>query len=89
MIKTVVQIVEIWIALTIVVFFWNSVLKILSFGVFDSFSSVFNYFAYLFWYEITLAFTVILSSLMVVMVGRWCMSWASNNWWQTPNNNWN
>lgn len=87
--KTIIQVVEIWIALTIVVFVWNAFLNILSFWVFDSFNVVFNYFVYLFGYNITVSFTVILCSLFVVMVGRWAMSWASNNWWQTPNNNWN
>lgn len=89
MIKAVVQIAEIWIAITIAVFVWNALLKILSLGVFNEYNWVFNYFVALFGFDITVWFTVVLCALFVVMAGRWIMSWASNNWWQTPNNNWN
>ena len=88
-VKTLIQIVEIWIALTITIFLWNAILKILSYWIFDEYNWIFNYFAYLFWYDITVWFTIVLCALFVVMAWRWAMSWASNNWWQTPNNNWN
>lgn len=87
--KVIVQVVEIWIAITIAVFLWSAMLKILSFWIFKEYNSVFSYFVSLFWYDITVWFTVVLCALFVVMAGRWVMSWASNNWWQTPNNNWN
>ena len=85
-VKTLIQIVEIWIALTIVIFFWNAVLKILSFGIFDYFNWVFSYFVYLFWYDITVWIITVICTLLVVMAWRWAMSRASNNWWETPNN---
>lgn len=89
LVRTLIQVVEIWIWITIAFYFWKWILKLLDYWVFDEFSSVLVNFKYLFWYDIAFVFVYTLGAILIVMFGRWIMSWASNNWWQTPNNNWN
>ena len=84
--KIVVQIAEAFIWLTVAYFLGSVILRILSLWVFDEYNGILQYFVYLFWYQEWVVFAVLLSWIFVVMAGRWCMSWASNNWWQTPNN---
>lgn len=88
-IKSVVQLAEAWIWLTIAFYLWKWIMQLLNMWLFSEYSSMFHPFVQMFWYDITFIFVYILCAVMVVMVGRWVMSWASNNWWQTPNNNWN
>lgn len=88
-IKTVIQIVEIWITLTVATLLAWEFLKLLDLWVLEFFNPVFNSFAELFGYSTVKIFVGILCAILVVMAGRWLMSWASNNWWQTPNNKWN
>lgn len=88
-VKTLIQVAELWIWLTIAFYLWKWMLSLLNMWMFDEYSSLFLYFKYLFWFDITFVFVYILGAVFVVMFGRWIMSWASNNWWQTPNNKWN
>lgn len=89
MLKVLIQTVEVGIWLTIALFLWNELLKLLNLWILDIFNPIFNTFVYLFWYNVVSIFVKILTWIFIVMAWRWIMSWASNNWWQTPNNNWN
>jgi hypothetical protein len=89
MIKALIQVAEVWLGLTVVYFLGSAIIHILSLWVFDEYNWILSYFVSMFWYWEWITFALILCWVFVVMAGRWVMSWASNNWWQTPNNNGN
>lgn len=88
-VKTLIQILEIGIWLTVAMFLWWKIIALTDNWLFTTWRELGVYFADLFGFSFYNLFFWLMCAVLVVMAWRWIMSWASNNWWQTPNNKWN
>lgn len=85
MVKTVIQIVEVWIALTVwVLVVWLLVNVIDNWGFFDNFRALVSPFRTLFGWYTYFIFQAFLISI-IVMIARRFISLISNNGWERPN----
>lgn len=89
MIKTIIQVAEVWIWLTVALWLGWKFISIMWFWVFEPFKTVLNNLSILFGFTYADIFVKVLIWILIVMGARWIISFVSNNWWQTPNNNWN
>lgn len=84
-----IKIAELWLWLTVVLYLWWALLQVFDLWAFDIFQNVIDFLTVLIWYNNISVFLKIMWWILIVYCGRWIISWASNNWWQTPNNRWN
>lgn len=88
--KVIVQIIEAWIWISIVIGVGAVITKIFQeTSIMDYIEGIFVQLWDLLWWEITTLFYSVFLWCILIYIGRWAISWSSSNWWQTANNKWN
>lgn len=89
-ISWIIQIIEAWIWIGVVITVWKYILNILwDTDILDYVRGVFQDLVYFFGSGFTALFLSSFLWIILIYFGRWAISWSSTNWWQTPNNRWN
>ncbi len=89
-VATVIQMIEAWIWIGVVITVWKYILQILSdTDLLDYVRTTFQQIVEFFGARFTALFLTSFLGIILIYIWRWAISWSSTNWWQTPNNRWN
>lgn len=89
-ISGIIQMVEAWIGIGVVITVWHYILDILwNSDLLDYIHWTFQDLVYFFGSKFSALFLSCFIWIILIYLARWAISWSSTNWGQTPNNKWN